>query len=245
MSGKLIVDKAATSATALFTGHRWAYGGPESFCPFLIAGVKMNRRHIIISGTGRAGTTFLVQLLTELGLDTGFPHAHAQIHPNCNAGMELDIRDPNAPYIVKSPWLCDYLDDVLQGGEVVIDHAIIPMRDLHSAAQSRRDISSKAGLGIEPDNVPGGLWHTKEAADQEWILTGQLYKLIFTLAKYDIPIVLLLFPRLAIDPEYLYRNIRFALTGFDYNIFLKAFRSVSRPELIHDFSGPGERRLLN
>src|SRR6516164_482379 len=30
------------------------------------------RHHTIISGTGRAGTTFLVKLLTNLGLDTGY-----------------------------------------------------------------------------------------------------------------------------------------------------------------------------
>ena len=32
----------------------------------------MAKRHLIISGTGRAGTTFLVQLLTVLKRDTGF-----------------------------------------------------------------------------------------------------------------------------------------------------------------------------
>lgn len=32
----------------------------------------MGKRHIIISGTGRAGATFLVQLFTALGIDTGF-----------------------------------------------------------------------------------------------------------------------------------------------------------------------------
>ncbi len=84
----------------------------------------MARHHIIISGTGRAGTTFLVQLLTELGLNTGFPNSQAQIDPNCNAGMEVDIRDPNAPYIVKSPWLCDYLDEVLGNRGIVIDHPV-------------------------------------------------------------------------------------------------------------------------
>ena len=30
------------------------------------------RHHVIITGTGRAGTTFLMELLTNLGLDTGF-----------------------------------------------------------------------------------------------------------------------------------------------------------------------------
>jgi hypothetical protein len=69
----------------------------------------MAKRHVIISGTGRAGTTFLVQLLTELGLDTGLTDSHTDIFENCNAGMEKDLREPDAPYIVKSPFLCDYL----------------------------------------------------------------------------------------------------------------------------------------
>jgi hypothetical protein len=176
------------------------------------------RHHIIISDTGgRAGTTFLVQLLTELGLDTGFPDAHFQIYPNCNAGMEFDICDSNASFIIKSPWLCDYLDDVLTGGDVVVDHVIVPMRDLYSAAQSRRDVTSRTNPSLyAPDSVPGRLWHTNEPEDQEVILTAQLYKLIYTLAKYDVPLTLLLFPVFVNDPEYLYRKIKFVLDDINY-----------------------------
>ena len=32
----------------------------------------VQRRHLVITGVGRSGTTFLVELLTGLGLDTGF-----------------------------------------------------------------------------------------------------------------------------------------------------------------------------
>jgi hypothetical protein len=84
----------------------------------------VTRRHIIITGTGRAGTTLLVQLLTVVGLDTGFSDVTADVDPNCNAGMEWDLRNPNAPYIVKSPWMCDYLDDLLDQGEVTIDYSL-------------------------------------------------------------------------------------------------------------------------
>src|SRR5688500_5191699 len=184
----------------------------------------MPMHHTILSGTGRAGTTFLVQLLTELGLDTGFPNAYAQIYPNANAGMERDIRDPQAPYIVKSPWLCDYLDEVLQGGEVVVDHAILPMRELYAAAQSRRNVTSQADPSLV--NVPGGLWHTKEPGNQETILAMQLYELAHTLAKHDVPLVLLLFPRLITDPNYLYQRIRFVLGDINYETFLKAFQVI-------------------
>ena len=194
----------------------------------------MTRHHVIISGTGRAGTTFLVQLLTELGLDTGFSDAHAQIFSHANAGMESDIRNPNAAYIVKSPWLCDYLDDVLQQGDVIVDHAIIPMRDLYSAAQSRRNVTHQADPGLV--NVPGGLWHTQEPGNQETVLTIQLYKLVQTLAKHDVPLVLLSFPRFITDPEYLYQRIRFLLGSISYERFLNAFQVISRPELVHDFA---------
>jgi hypothetical protein len=55
------------------------------------------KHHVIISGTGRAGTTFLVQLLTALSLDTGFKPGTTPVFAHCNAGMEQDIRKPNAP----------------------------------------------------------------------------------------------------------------------------------------------------
>jgi hypothetical protein len=191
------------------------------------------KHHIIISGTGRAGTTFLVQLLTALGLDTGFESYRAPIFENCNAGMEWDLRHPDAPYIVKSPWICDYLEEI--GPEIVIDHAIIPMRDLFAAAQSRRAISEKAG-NLAPNEVPGGLWHTATPEGQEEVLTHQLYKLLFAMTKRDIPMTLLYFPKFISDPEYLYKKLGFLLKGINYEVFLGGFQLVSRPELVHDFA---------
>src|SRR5688500_11696675 len=101
----------------------------------------MPRHHVIISGTGRAGTTFLVQLLTRLGLETGVGSAAVTgVDPTANAGLECDIRRGDAPYVVKAPHLCDTLDGVLADGQVVVDHALVPVRDLHAAAESRRDV---------------------------------------------------------------------------------------------------------
>jgi GT2 family glycosyltransferase len=196
----------------------------------------MSRHHIIISGTGRAGTTFLVQLLTSLGLDTGFTDTTSAIESNCNAGMERDIRHADAPYVIKSPWLCDYLDDVLDNADIVIDHAIIPVRDLYSAAESRRDITRRTDGAPYSGAIPGGLWHTNDPQQQEIVLANQLYKIIYTIAKRDIPITLLHFPRFSYDAEYLYRKIEITLNGVDYETFLAAFHKVARPELVHRFS---------
>jgi hypothetical protein len=193
------------------------------------------KHHVIISGTGRAGTTFLVQLLTVLGFDTGFGDPASGIFSNCNAGMERDLREPDAPYIVKSPWICDYLGDVVRSGRVVIDHAIVPMRDLFAAAESRRKVSSEAAGGVRPDEVPGGLWHTARPEAQEAILTEQFYKLFLTLAEQDIPITLLHFPRLVTDSDYLYGKLAFLLAGTTREAFVRGFQSVSRPDLVHHF----------
>jgi hypothetical protein len=205
----------------------------------------MGRHHLIISGTGRAGTTFLVQLFTELGLDTGFADSASGLLPDCHAGMERDIRDKDAPYVVKSPALCEYLDEVLQTSEIVIDHALVPIRDLYSAAESRRDVSRR---GPRKRGNPGGLWLTKNPRAQEAILAQQLHHLVHTLAKYDIPMIWLHFPRFVKDPDYLYQKIKPVLPSPDFESFTKAFRAVTRPELVHDFAplreGQASRKSL-
>jgi len=193
------------------------------------------RHHIVISGTGRAGTTFLVQLLTALGLDTGFTDIDSGIDSNSNAGMEWDLRRPDAPYIVKSPWLCDYLDEALDSGQYIINHAIIPMRDLYSAAESRRDVARRAGADLAQEEIRGGLWHTELPEQQEMVLANQFYKVVYTISKRDIPMTLLLFPRFVCDSEYLYRKLEFMLSGIGYQAFLQIFKQISRPEAIHDF----------
>jgi hypothetical protein len=195
------------------------------------------RHHVVISGTGRAGTTFLVQLFTALGLDTGFTDLTSAVFPNCNAGMELDIRNPEAPYIIKSPHLCDTLDQVLAAGDFVIDHAIVPVRDLFSAAQSRREVSLKSDPPDFPGEVPGGLWEAKAArGQQEQVLASKLYELIHTVTKRDIPLTVLHFPRLVNDAGYLFRKLDFLLGHIPFETFSEVFERVSKPALVHNFT---------
>ncbi len=127
----------------------------------------MATKHIVISGTGRCGTSFLVELLTHLGLDTGFPLEKIERRKSkvARAGLEKDIRKPGAPYIVKSPWFCDYVEEVLARDDIVIEHVFIPMRNLHAAAESRRFVTAATIKSMSlpkwlcfrlfPENVPG------------------------------------------------------------------------------------------
>jgi len=191
--------------------------------------------HVIISGTGRAGTTFLVQLMTALGLDTGFTDPEEGVFPNCQGGMEHDLRRDGAPYIVKSPALCQYLDGVLERKEAIIDHAIIPVRGLYAAAESRRDVTRRTDPDEFPGGVVGGLWNTEQPDDQERVLAEMLYALIYTLARHDVPHALLFFPRFIHDPAYLYSKLTFLLNGITYSRFLMAYRQTVNPELVHEF----------
>jgi len=190
---------------------------------------------MIISGTGRAGTTFLVQMFTALGFDTGFNDVTATVDATSNAGMEHDLRDPEAPYIVKAPWICDYLDAVLTRGDIVVDRAFVPMRDLFAAAESRREISRRSEPMTLPDAASGGLWHTDVPDEQERILTDRLYQLIYALARHDVPTTLLYFPRLVQDADYLYAKLAGVLGDVSIDRFRAVFRDVARPELVHDF----------
>ena len=196
----------------------------------------MARHHVIISGTGRAGTTFLIQLLTGLGLDTGFTSDYLPINENCNAGLEQDIFQENAPYIIKNPWLCDSIQEVLARPDIVIDHAFIPIRDLRASAQSRIYVDATSDKAAFPQGVPGGLWHTSDPSQQESILARQFYKLVYHLSKSEVPMTFMHYPRLTQDARYLYNKLATLLTGISYENFARDFDVIARPDLVHRFS---------
>jgi hypothetical protein len=186
---------------------------------------------VIISGTGRSGTTFLVRLLTELGLDTGINRANwdKKYFEHCNAGLEHDMTDPRAPYIVKNPALCDTLPAALATGKFVIDHAYIPIRDLESAAASRVSVGGSDG------SVCGGLWGTSDPARQGDVLANMFYRLVHTLVENEIPHTFILFPRMIHDPAYTREKLDYLMGGIRDEAFVAAFLKVADVSLVHSF----------
>lgn len=186
---------------------------------------------IIITGTGRAGTTFLVQLLTELGLDTGYtPDTWGRDYDtHCAAGLEHEILGEDSPRVVKNPALCETLPGLLARGEIVVEHAFIPVRALDAAARSRIRIGGRG-------QTPGGLWGTPEPASQKAVLAENFHRLVHTLAQYEVPHTFLSFPRIVADASYAWRKLRPVLGDTDWATFQAAFARVARPELVHDFS---------
>lgn len=208
----------------------------------------MSRKHVVISGTGRAGTSFLVELLTHLGCDTGYTTEEIAKHKSkaARAGLEHDIRRDNAPYIVKSPWFCDHAAEVLERDDITIEHVFIPMRDLQGAAESRRFVTNEVSASLPlfkrlrhqlfPKTVAGGLWHTETGKDQETVLLEQIYKLVLSLSKTTVPVTLLRYPQLVLDAPYLYDKLQPLMRDCSFYEFESVFERVSNPDLVHQFS---------
>ncbi len=180
------------------------------------------KNHLLIAGTGRAGTSLLVKYLTELGLET-----HVSVSDvvgwsdDANAGLEDKVLHGNGkePYVIKSPWLFQSIDEILASDDVKIDGVIIPIRDLSEAASSRtilelQNIHSQYQWFTEEmapwqawGTTPGGTVYSLNPLDQARLLAVGFHHLVERLVKAEVPIYLVAFPRFAEEPEYLYRAL--------------------------------------
>lgn len=192
--------------------------------------------HILISGTGRAGTTFLLRLLGALGEDTGFSNPEKDMDPISLAGLEVDLLTVPMPRVVKSPFACEKLAVALEKRLYRVEHCLVPMRDLYSAAESRRRISRLHGKS-GANQVPGGIWDAETPEQQENELAHKFYHLMLTLARYNIPLTLLDFPRLVNDSEYLWTCLSPVFPKIGKSDFSSAFKDLVRPEWVHQLEG--------
>jgi hypothetical protein len=209
-----------------------------------------SRNHVIITGTGRSGTTFLVELLTHLGLETGFSvdDLESKKCKEAHAGLEYDIRRDDCPFIVKNPWFCDHAEEVICRDDIVIEHVFIPIRDVYAAAESRRHVVNtnlsclsfvkRLKHMIRPQEFPGGLWHTRssEPGKQEEILLRQIYELMLALSDTTIPVTFMRYPRIIEDCPYLFEKLTPILRGITFESFRAVFSRTVRPELVHRFN---------
>ncbi len=187
----------------------------------LDAAVGIRPHHLMIAGTGRAGTTFLVRYLTELGLSTHLsarPDAVADSYSD--AGFEevpLAADCVALPYVIKSPSLYEYIDELLR--TVHLDAAIIPIRELNRAASSRMVVERDAMHRAVPwlaDNgdawdtwswSPGGAVFSLHPVDQARLLAVGFHELVERLVRADVPMIFLSFPRIVLDADYLFRAL--------------------------------------
>ena len=154
---------------------------------------------VIITGTGRAGTTFLVALLTELGVNTGWkPGEWKPILDQHPAFAGLERADLNTTaYVVKQPEsYCQHLKLYLQHWH--IDHVFVLVRDLEEAAQSRQ----LNGL------LCGGATCASQQVD---VFKHNLGTLFATMVLENIPFTTLRFPECVQDWKYVFNKVQWLM----------------------------------
>lgn len=178
---------------------------------------------ICITGTGRAGTTFLVRLLTLLELDTGYSKKDIlenkkYISKNCNSGLEHYSRTDPA-LIIKDPVMIKHPEYFIQ--KYNIKTVLLPIRNYKEAAKSREMHGKKEG----------GLWNANNEEEQISIYYSYIAETLLVLAKYDVELHILDFERMTKNPKYLYEKLHFLL-DCKYEYFLTMFEraaDISKP----------------
>lgn len=191
--------------------------------------------HVIITGTGRSGTTFLMKLFTALGVDTGFSlgKIDKSIDPVSHSGLDRNMvglkkNGKRIPFLIKCPGFCDHSDKVLNDPGFLIKRIIIPFRDIREASKSRIFVHK---IGIKK----GALWGTSDICKQEMILFYKINKLLLSISKYSVPVVLINYKKMIKDSLYLYNKIKFLINDVDFVFFDKVFNSVVDVGLCHDY----------
>ena len=195
----------------------------ESF-PERYAKPRGIRHHMLIAGTGRAGTSALVRYLAALGLETHLsrPQGDGDWNETAQAGLEdmpLTKLSADLPYVVKTPWAYQLIEETLADPEIHLDAAIIPVRDLIEAASSRTIVELQAVHRAAPwmtetttwDDwglTPGGSVFSLNPTDQARLLAVGFHRLLERLVQSDVPIIFLAFPRFATDQDYLFSKLR-------------------------------------
>jgi hypothetical protein len=171
----------------------------------------------IVTGTGRAGTTFLIALLTNLGMDTGFPYVQDTNFGKTRAGLEPANRNwskveevNNCHAVFKKPKVSLYLTKLIDDG-LKVKEVLIPVRRLQSVTASRK----RQGMN----------WMADEDGDRSAVMLGRAVEACMV---HDIPFTLISFPKMVQDGEYLYSKIKHM--GLEKEKFDEEFKKLAHPE---------------
>jgi hypothetical protein len=168
--------------------------------------------HILISGTGRAGTTFLIIIFTLLNLDTGYNinEINELLNVKCNSGLEKGFKLSNK--IVKSPFFIQNMEKVLSLTKIEL--MIIPIREFKQSAESR----------VKNGKEKGGLWSAKNFEEQLQFYHKIMAEYLYYMTKFDIPTVFIDFDKMISDSKYLYQKLDYLIKK--YNITFEDFNNA-------------------
>lgn len=174
---------------------------------------------ILITGTGRCGTTFLIKLFSFLDFNTGYNRDNYKLYisSNCNSGMERSYKDNYN--IIKNPRFIADIENISKDTSIKIKNVIIPIRDLGISAKSR----------VRHGKQDGGLWNAKDELSQIEFYKNILTNYIIISTKYDINTIFIDFDKMINDKIYLFNKLKNILDekNIDLEIFSRVYDEVS------------------
>lgn len=174
---------------------------------------------ILITGTGRCGTTFLIKLFSFLNYNTGYTKENYQLNifDNCNSGMERKYNEEY--YILKNPLFIRNIEHIIKDPTILIKYVIIPLRNLIDSAKSR----------VKHGNDCGGLWNAKDEITQIKFYNEVITNYIIVSTKYEINTIFIDFDKMISNPVYLFNKIKPILEekDIDYELFLSVYDEVT------------------
>jgi len=146
-------------------------------------------RKVFILGSGRSGTSFLTNLLANCGLDAGL--SELSWYNNTRSGWEWNhdaVLNGNfkTSYLIKNPYLTEHIDKLYN--KYTIDCVILPIRYSKDCIRSRERNFNDFSLTEEK-------------------LESQTGKLLSKLVYYDIPFVIIAYPKIIKDVKYANQKI--------------------------------------
>ena len=127
------------------------------------------------------------------------------------------LEGDDLPDVIKSPWVVECIERILQEKRIIVDAFIVPVRDLVEAANvrfSNIEPSIKTILGWRNGWIkswetfgltPGGVVYSLNPLDQARLLAVQFHQLVLKVSEVGLPLIFPVFPRIATDWEYLHR----------------------------------------
>lgn len=172
-------------------------------------------KKIMITGTGRSGTTFLMIIYTKLEFDTGFNDINACIYKNCNSGMEGSSRTNRK--VVKNPKFMFSIDDSVRIFNP--DFIVIPERNIEEVAKSRE--KHKFGNG--------GFVFAQNYKRQLELYNNTIPIFKTKLEKMGINTIFIDFYQMIMSPQYLYEKLTPTFhREINFEEFLEAYTFASK-----------------
>jgi hypothetical protein len=196
---------------------------------------------IAIAGPGRSGTSFLVRLLGEWGFST--PNAELEWHADAEAGMERRIGSESGFEVEKDPWAFEYLHRLDPAELRSYDAVIIPLRSRMDAAVSR-SVQERLARALANDtdhwqwnswgSVAGGALADTSVEGISRVLEAGLWDLLEALARAGVQPILVAFPRMAEDFDYLWAQLGRVVSARISEVDARAaFARIADPSKLH------------